>query len=91
LSGPETLVTGGTRVLSRSGRPGLIRGDLLIGEGLDRAVRGVDTVIQYASSPFRESRRVDVEGTARLLEAAAGVSHVVFIYILGIDRVQFYP
>ena len=111
MSGPETLVTGGTgvlgrrvverlraagvgaRVLSRSVRPGTIRGDLLTGEGLDGAVRGVDTVIHCASSPFRESRRVDVEGTTRLLEsaAAAGVSHVVFISIVGIGRVPSYP
>ena len=28
------------RVLSRSGRPGTIRGDLSTGEGLDLAVRG---------------------------------------------------
>jgi uncharacterized protein YbjT (DUF2867 family) len=111
LSGPETLVTGGTgvlgrrvverlsaagvetRVLSRGGRPGTIRGDLLTGEGLDGAVRGVDTVIHCASSPFRKSRQVDVEGTGRLLEAAAGagVSHVVYISIVGIDRVPSYP
>ena len=111
MSGPETLVTGGTgvlgrrvverlsaagvetRVLSRGGRPGTIRGDLLTGEGLDGAVRGVDTVIHCASSPFRKSRQVDVEGTGRLLEAAAGagVSHVVYISIVGIDRVPSYP
>jgi uncharacterized protein YbjT (DUF2867 family) len=111
LSGPETLVTGGTgvlgrrvverllaagveaRVLSRNGRPGTIRGDLSTGEGLGEAVRGVDTVIHCASRPFRESRRVDVEGTVRLLEVAAGagVSHVVYISIVGIDRVPSYP
>ena len=83
----------GARVLSRSGRPGTIRGDLLTGEGLDGAVRGADTVIHCASSPFRQSRRVDVEGTGRLLEAAAraGVSHVVYISIVGVDRVPSYP
>ena len=111
MSGPETLVTGGTgvlgrrvverlsaagveaRVLSRSGRLGTSRGDLSTGEGLGGAVRGVDTVIHCASSPFRESRRVDVEGTGRLLEVAAGagVSHVVYVSIVGIDRVTSYP
>ena len=77
------------RVLSRSGRYGTYRVDLLTGEGLDRAVRGADTIIHCASSPFRKARQIDVEGTARLLEAAAkaGVSHVVYISIVGIDRV----
>lgn len=81
------------RVLSRSGRYGTYRGDLLTGEGLDRAVRGADTIIHCASSPFRKARQIDVEGTARLLEAAAkaGVSHVVYISIVGIDRVPSYP
>ena len=81
------------RVLSRSGRYGTYRGDLLTGEGLDRAVRGADTIIHCASSPFRKARQIDVEGTERLLEAAAkaGVSHVVYISIVGIDRVPSYP
>ena len=80
------------RVMSRSGKPGTIRGDLLTGEGLDAAVRGVETVIHCASNPLRKSRQVDVDGTKRLLEAAArsGVSHVVFISIVGIDRVPSY-
>ena len=60
------------RVMSRSGRPGTVRGDLLTGEGLDAAVRGVETIIHCASSPYRKTREVDVEGTRRLLEAAAG-------------------
>jgi uncharacterized protein YbjT (DUF2867 family) len=82
-----------TRALSRSGRPGTIRGDLLTGEGLEVAVRGADTIIHCASSPFRKARRVDVEGTRRLLEAAAraGVSHLVYISIVGIDRASSYP
>lgn len=81
------------RVLSHGGRPGTVRGDLLTGEGLDRAVEGIDTIVHCASSPLRKSRQVDVEGTERLLEAAsrAGVSHIVYISIVGIDRAQSYP
>src|SRR4028118_1610296 len=77
----------GARVMSRSGRPGTVRGDLLAGEGLDAAVWGVETVIHCASSPYRKTREVDIEGTRRLLEAAtgAGVSHFVYISIVG-DR-----
>ncbi len=81
------------RVLSRSGRSGTVKGDLLTGEGLARAVRGVDTVLHCASSSLRKTRRTDVGGTGRLLDAAerAGVSHLVYISIVGIDRVQSYP
>ena len=91
----ERLSFAGTeaRVLSRSGRPGTIRGDLCTGEGLDLAVRGTQTIIHCASSPFRRARQTDVEGTKRLLEAAitAGVSHLVYISIVGIDRASSYP
>ncbi len=38
------------RVLSRSGRSGTVKGDLLTGEGLARAVRGVDTVPRAPSA-----------------------------------------
>jgi uncharacterized protein YbjT (DUF2867 family) len=81
------------RVFSRSGRPGTLRGDLLTGEGLEPAVQGVDTIIHCASSPFRRARQVDVEGTGRLLEVAAeaGVSHLAYISIVGIDRAASYP
>jgi uncharacterized protein YbjT (DUF2867 family) len=91
----ERLRSGGIepRVLSRSGRPGTIEGDLLTGEGLGEAVSGVDTIVHCASSPFRKPRQTDVEGTRRLLDAAsrAGVSHLVYVSIVGIDRVQSYP
>jgi uncharacterized protein YbjT (DUF2867 family) len=81
------------RVLSHSNRPGTIQGDLLTGEGLEEAVSGVGTIVHCASSPFRKARQTDVEGTRRLLEAAAraGVSHVVYISIVGIDRARSYP
>ena len=60
---------------------------------MDLAVRGADTIIHCASSPFRKARQTDVEGTKRLLEAAtiAGVSHLVYISIVGIDRASSYP
>ncbi len=80
------------RVLSRSGRPGTLPGDLLTGAGLEQAVNGVDVVVHCASSP-RKTRQIDVEGTGRLLRVAAraGVSHVVFISIVGIDRNPYFP
>ena len=81
------------RALSRSARgAGVVRGDLLTGEGLARALQGVDVLIHCASSP-RKPRQTDVEGTRRLLEAAngAGVSHVAFVSIVGVDRNPYPP
>ena len=77
------------RVLSRSGRPGTIKGDLLTGEGIEAAVRGTDTIIHAAQSPARKSRRTAVEGTEGLLEIAAraGVSHFLYISIVGLEGV----
>jgi len=68
-------------------------GDLLTGAGLESAVRGIDTIVHCATSPFRKARRVDVEGTGRLLETAAGagVSHLVYISIVGIEMAPSYP
>ena len=80
------------RALSRSGRPGTVRGDLMTGEGLDEAVEGVDVIVHCASSPTK-TRQIDVEGTERLLKAAnrAGISNFVFISIVGVDRNPYYP
>ena len=82
----------GVRILSRSRRGGTFRGDLLTGEGLERAVEGVDVIVHCASSPIRRSRRTDVGGTELLLQAAekAGVSHVVYVSIVGVDRNPHY-
>jgi uncharacterized protein YbjT (DUF2867 family) len=82
----------GVRILSRSGRPDTLRGDLATDEGLEAAVEGVETVVHCASSPIR-TRQVDVEGTQRLLRAAgrAGVSHLVFISVVGVDRNPYFP
>ena len=81
------------RTLSRDARgAGVVRGDLLTGEGLARAVEGVDVLIHCASSP-RKTRQTDVEGTGRLLEAAsrAGIQHFVFVSIVGVDRNPYPP
>lgn len=85
--------------MSRSGRPGTIKADLLTGEGIETAVRGVGVVVHCASyttannapSP-RKTRQADVGGTERLLRAAAeaGVEHVVFISIVGVERNPFF-
>ncbi|MEU7056662.1 SDR family oxidoreductase [Streptomyces sp. NPDC046197] len=55
------------------------------GPGLDAAVAGVDTIVHCASTP----RGGDEEAAAHLLAAArrAGVGHLVYISIVGVDRV----
>jgi uncharacterized protein YbjT (DUF2867 family) len=65
---------------------------LLTGEGLEEGVEGIDVIVHCASSP-RKTRQTDVEGTERLLRAAgrAGVSHFVFISIVGVDRNPYFP
>jgi uncharacterized protein YbjT (DUF2867 family) len=65
--------------------------DLESGSGLAQAVAGVDTVVHAASSPFKRTWRVDVEGTRRLLGAAraAGVGHIAYISIVGIEHIAF--
>ncbi len=61
--------------------------DLISGEGLERALAGVDVVVDAAQG----NRKVLVDGTERLLraEAAAGVEHHVLISIIGTDAVRF--
>jgi len=81
------------RVLSRGPRPraadrsGLtwVVGDLLDGSGLAAAVEGVQTIVHCASN---QAKGHDVRATARLLDAArADARHLVYISIVGIDRV----
>src|SRR3990172_12933053 len=83
------------RVMSRRAAPAegarteWAQAQIETGEGLAEAVAGVDVIVHAASSPFRRTREVDVEGTRRLLEVAraAGVAHFVYISIVGIDRI----
>jgi uncharacterized protein YbjT (DUF2867 family) len=82
------------RVLSRRPRPPAtvgtgvrwMVGDLLDGTGLPAAVDGVPTIVHCATG---QSRGHDVRATARLLDAARAASarHLVYISIVGIDRV----
>ena len=78
-----------------------IRGDLATGEGIAEAVAGSQTVIHAATlSPaarrgyfvpkdlWTSPAEVERDGTARLLEqaAAAGVGHMIYVSIVGIDK-----
>ena len=97
----EILVTGGTgtlgrlvvarlrdagrgvRVLSRGSGEGLVTGDLDTGEGIDAAVAGVATVVHCAGA-----QKGDDVKAGHLVEAAAraGLPHIVYISVVGADR-----
>lgn len=61
--------------------------DLRHGTGLDTALEGVDTVVHCASTPTGG----DISAATHLVRAAraAGVTHLVYISIVGCDRVPF--
>jgi uncharacterized protein YbjT (DUF2867 family) len=67
--------------------------DLATGAGLGKAVEGVEVIAHLASRPYRGryTYRVDVEGTGRLASAArdAGVRHLVYSSIVGVDRIPW--
>lgn len=65
--------------------------DLVTGAGLPEAVEGVDTIIHAASAGLGDSYATDVEGTQRLIDAAkaAGVKHLIYVSIVGIDQSKF--
>ncbi|MEU8472363.1 NAD(P)H-binding protein [Streptomyces sp. NPDC029006] len=74
------------RVLSRHTQPYAV--DLRAGgAGLDAALAGVRTVVHCASSP----RGGDEQAARNLITAArrAGVDHLAYISIVGVDRVPF--
>lgn len=97
------LVTGGTGVLGRptvallkaakhdvrvlSRTKGDYLGDLSTGAGLTEALAGVDTVMHLATAASSK----DTRQTQRLVEAAiaAGVTHFVYISIVGVDEVPY--
>jgi uncharacterized protein YbjT (DUF2867 family) len=77
------------RVLSRhSHEPGdgveYVTGDLLEGEGIEPAVDGAELILHLAGGP-----KGDEEATRNLVRAAsrAGVQHLVYISVIGADRV----
>ncbi|HEX8627761.1 MAG TPA: NAD(P)H-binding protein [Catenuloplanes sp.] len=88
------LPGGGFQVLAMSRRPRATAGaqwrtaDLSTGAGLAEAVAGVDAVVHLATAG-RQMAAVDVAGTGRLIDAAAaaGVRQLLYVSIVGIDRV----
>jgi uncharacterized protein YbjT (DUF2867 family) len=83
------------RVLSR--KPGTgdhwVQGNLATGAGLEKAVLGIDAIIHAGSATTQLTKlhETDVVGTRRLVAMAreAGVPHVVYISIVGIDGIPY--
>ena len=87
------LRAGGHDVRSLSRRPsgGTHVGDLSTGTGLGAALAGADVVV-HAASDTRRFGRQDQAQTANLLkavESAGTVANLVYISIVGIDRISY--
>lgn len=76
------------RVLSRRPGAGTHVGNLYTGEGVAEAARDVELVL-HAASDTRRQGRSDLEQTQRLLEATSGARHLLYISIVGIDRIPY--
>ena len=76
------------RVLSRRPGAGTHVGDLATGAGLAEAAAGAELVV-HAASDTRRMGRSDLAQTRRLLEAAAGCRHLLYVSIVGIDAVPY--
>jgi uncharacterized protein YbjT (DUF2867 family) len=67
--------------------PKAVRVDIATGQGIPEAIADCDTVMLFSSNPAK-SRKVDVEGTRRLLPLVED-RHLIYISIVGVDRHPF--
>lgn len=65
--------------------------DVVEGTGLESALEDIDIVVHTATASQGDTEAVDVKGTKRVLAAAedAGVEHVLYPSIVGIDDIPF--
>ena len=91
LVGAATAAGHNVRAMSRRSHVGYTgvhwaQGDLLANTGVDAAVEGVDVVVHCATQGTGDK---DVTSTENLIAAArkAGVAHIVYVSIVGIDRI----
>lgn len=93
----EALRARGHRAVVLSRRagegPDWRQGDLAAGTGIAAALAGQDAVVHAGSATLQpwKYRVTDVEGTRRLLRLAAdaGVSHVAYVSIVGMEGVAY--
>ena len=76
------------RVLSRRPGRGTHTGDLRTRAGLEDAIGGVDVVI-HAASDTRRLGSADLLQTQNLLRSLGDVRHLLYVSIVGIDRVPY--
>ncbi|WP_454198128.1 SDR family oxidoreductase [Nocardia sp. Marseille-Q1738] len=76
------------RVLSRRPGAGTHVGDLRTGASVSEAVAGTDVIV-HAASDFRRWGAPDIAQTENLLRAAPGVEQLLYVSIVGIDRIPF--
>jgi uncharacterized protein YbjT (DUF2867 family) len=79
----------GLRVLSREPRQAangteFVKGDLVTGEGVEAAVEGVETILHLAGTAKGDGEKARNLGRAA---SAAGTRHLVYISVVGADRV----
>jgi uncharacterized protein YbjT (DUF2867 family) len=91
LVGAATAAGHNVRAMSRRSHVGYTgvhwsQGDLLANTGVDAAVEGVDVVVHCATQGTGDK---DVTSAENLITAArrAGVAHIVYVSIVGIDRI----
>ena len=91
LVGAATAAGHHVRAMSRRSHVGYTgvhwsQGDLLTGDGVDAAVDGIEVIVHCATQATRDK---DVASTENLIAAArrAGVAHIVYVSIVGIDRI----
>jgi uncharacterized protein YbjT (DUF2867 family) len=91
LVGAATAAGHHVRAMSRRSHVGYTgvhwaQGDLLANTGVDAAVDGVDVIVHCATQGTRDK---DVTSTENLITAArkAGVAHIIYVSIVGIDRI----
>ncbi|MGY1620397.1 SDR family oxidoreductase [Geodermatophilus sp. SYSU D00691] len=75
------------RALSRRSGPGLVTGDLVSGDGLDAALDGVDVVLHLSHSPRTKGGDTAQARTLLAASARAGVRHLVYVSIVGVDAI----
>ena len=75
------------RVLSRHEGDGRVVGDLRSGEGIREAVAGVETVVHLATRNGVGSGEAPLMRTIVAASREAGVRHVVYVSIVGVDRI----
>jgi uncharacterized protein YbjT (DUF2867 family) len=91
LVGAATAAGHQVRAMSRHSHVGYTgvhwsQGDLLANTGVEAAVDGMDVIVHCATQGTRDK---DVTSTENLVTAArkAGVPHIIYVSIVGIDRI----